>query len=200
MTWIKTIEYREASGKLKKLYDRIVGPKGYLDNILKIHSLRPNTLEGHMSIYKNVLHHSNNTLPKWLLEALGVYVSHLNKCDYCFDHHFEGMRKLLNNNTRAQEIRQAIINDRLDSAFDTEKQVLFDYAKILTRDPGGLDVSIINNIKAQGYDDGQVLEVNQVISYFSYANRTVSGLGVTTKSDILGLSPGNKNSNNWHHH
>jgi len=200
MTWIKTIEYREASGKLKKLYDRIVGPKEYLDNILKIHSLRPNTLEGHMSIYKNVLHHSNNTLPKWLLEALGVYVSHLNKCDYCFDHHFEGMRKLLNNNTRAQEIRQAIINDRLDSAFDTEKQVLFDYAKILTMDPGGLDVSIINNIKAQGYDDGQVLEVNQVISYFSYANRTVSGLGVTTKSDILGLSPGNKNSNNWHHH
>ena len=100
MTWIKTIEYREASGKLKKLYDRIVGPKGYLDNILKIHSLRPNTLEGHMSIYKNVLHHTNNTLPKWLLEALGVYVSHLNQCDYCFDHHFEGMRKLLNNDNR----------------------------------------------------------------------------------------------------
>ncbi len=199
MTWIKTIEYREASGKLKKLYDRIVGPNGYLDNILKIHSLRPNTLEGHMSIYKNVLHHSNNTLPKWLLEALGVYVSHLNQCDYCFDHHFEGMRKLLNNNTRAQEIRQAIINDRLDSAFDVEKQVLFDYAKILTMDPGGLDISIINNIKAQGYDDGQVLEVNQVICYFAYANRTVSGLGVTTKADILGLSPGDKNSDNWHH-
>ncbi len=200
MTWIKTIEYREASGKLKKLYDRIVGPKGYLDNILKIHSLRPNTLEGHMSIYKNVLHHANNTLPKWLLEALGVYVSHLNQCDYCFDHHFEGMRKLLNNDTRAQEIRQAIINDRLDSAFDVENQVLFDYAKILTMDPGGLDISIINNIKARGYDDGQVLEVNQVISYFAYANRTVSGLGVTTKADILGLSPGDKNSDNWHHH
>lgn len=200
MTWIKTIEYREASGKLKKLYDRIVGPNGYLDNILKIHSLRPNTLEGHMSIYKNVLHHSNNTLPKWLLEALGVYVSHLNQCDYCFDHHFEGMRKLLNNNTRAQEIRKAIINDRLDSVFDAEKLVLFDYAKILTIDPGGLDFSIINNIKARGYDDGQVLEVNQVISYFSYANRTVLGLGVTTNGDILGLSPGDKNSNNWHHH
>jgi len=199
MTWIKTIEYREASGKLKKLYDRIVGPKGYLDNILKIHSLRPNTLEGHMSIYKNVLHHTNNTLPKWLLEALGVYVSHLNQCDYCFDHHFEGMRKLLNNDTRAQEIRQAIINDRLDSAFDAKKQVLFDYAKILTKDPGGLDISIINNIKDRGYDDGQVLEINQVISYFAYANRTVSGLGVTTKADILGLSPGDKNSDNWHH-
>jgi len=199
MTWIKIIEYREASGKLKKLYDRIVGPSGYLDNILKIHSLRPNTLEGHMSIYKNVLHHSNNTLPKWLLEALGVYVSHLNQCDYCFDHHFEGMRKLLNNDTRAQEIRQAIINDRLDSAFDVEKQVLFDYAKILTMDPAGLDINIINNIKARGYDDGQVLEVNQVISYFAYANRTVSGLGVTVKEDILGLSPGDQNSKNWHH-
>lgn len=199
MTWIKTIEYREASGKLKRLYDRIIGPKGYLDNILKIHSLRPNTLEGHMSIYKNVLHHSNNTLPKWLLEALGVYVSHLNQCDYCFDHHFEGMKKLLNNNSKAQEIRQAMISGSLDSVFNSEKLVLFEYAKILTINPGGLNVGIINNIKAQGYDDGQVLEVNQVISYFSYANRTVSGLGVTTKGDTLGLSPGDENSKNWHH-
>ena len=199
MTWIRIIDYQEASGKLKRLYDRIAGPNGYLDNILKIHSLRPNTLEGHMSIYKNVLHHSNNTLPKWLLEALGVYVSHLNQCGYCFDHHFEGMKKLLNNNTRALEIRKAMIGGNLDSVFDVEKLVLFEYAKILTISPGELNVGIINNIKAQGYDDGQILEVNQVISYFSYANRTVSGLGVTTKEDTLGLSPGDENSKNWHH-
>jgi uncharacterized peroxidase-related enzyme len=152
-----------------------------------------------MSIYKNVLHHSNNTLPKWLLEALGVYVSHLNQCGYCFDHHFEGMKKLLNNNTRALEIRKAMIGGNLDSVFDVEKLVLFEYAKILTISPGELNVGIINNIKAQGYDDGQILEVNQVISYFSYANRTVSGLGVTTKEDTLGLSPGDENSKNWHH-
>jgi len=36
-----------------------------------------------------------------------------------------------------------------------------------------------------------MLEVNQVVAYFNYANRTVLGLGVSTDGDILGLSPGN---------
>jgi len=40
-------------------------------------------LLGHMTLYKNVLHNSNNTLPKWYLETLGVYVSSLNNCAYC---------------------------------------------------------------------------------------------------------------------
>ena len=33
-----------------------------------------------MKLYKNVLHHNSNTLPKWFLESIGMYVSLLNKC------------------------------------------------------------------------------------------------------------------------
>ena len=75
MSWIKIISYEEAKGKLKRMYDRIKGPDNNVDNVMLIHSLRPHTLVGHMTIYKNVLHNANNQLPKWYLEALGVYVS-----------------------------------------------------------------------------------------------------------------------------
>ena len=85
MSWIKIISYEEAVGKLKSLYDRVKGPQNNIDNILQIHSLRPHTLEGHMMLYKNVLHHRDNTLPKWFLENLGVFVSHLNRCEYCVE-------------------------------------------------------------------------------------------------------------------
>ncbi len=80
MAWIKIINYDKARGQLKKLYDKIKGPDNYIDNIMLVHSLRPNTLAGHMALYKNSLHHQNNTLPKWLLEAIGGYVSSLNGC------------------------------------------------------------------------------------------------------------------------
>ena len=80
MSWIETIDYADANGKLKKIYERVKGPDGNIDNVLKLHSLRPHTLTGHMTLYKSVLHHSENSLPKWYLEALGVYVSQLNKC------------------------------------------------------------------------------------------------------------------------
>jgi len=58
MNWIETIPYDESTGHLRKAYDRIKGAKGYIDNIMMLHSLRPHTLEGHMKLYKNVLQDS----------------------------------------------------------------------------------------------------------------------------------------------
>lgn len=56
-------------------------------------------------------------------------------------------------------------------------------------------------MRKAGFGNGEILEINQVASYFNYVNRTVLGLGVSTKGDVLGLSP-DKNSNirDWRHH
>ncbi len=199
MSWIKKIEYSEAEGKLRKLYDRIKGPDGYIDNILKIHGQRPHTLEGHMGLYKNALHHKANTLPKWLLESLGVYVSHLNQCLYCVKHHAQGLRRLLSDDIRFEEIMNALEKDEIASAFDQKDGLLFNYAKLLTQNPSEVTKSLVDELKGQ-FDEGEILEVNQVVSYFAYANRTVLGLGVNTDGDILGLSPNdNDNPDNWGH-
>ena len=57
MPWIETISFDAATDKLKQLYVRVTGPGGNVDNIMMMHSLRPHTMEGHMALYKNVLHH-----------------------------------------------------------------------------------------------------------------------------------------------
>ena len=210
MAWIKIIEYKDAKGKLKKLYDRVKGPNGKVDNILKAHSLRPHTLEGHMYLYKNVLHNSGNTLPKWFLESVGVFVSILNHCNYCVEHHYAGLKRLLNDDKRAAEFRDAFVKytkqDKnneyvpLQADFSEKERRLLDYAYILTKVPAILNKTIIKEIKDSGVTDEEILEVNQVVSYFNYANRTVSGLGVDLKSDILGLSPGDSDDpKNWNH-
>ena len=95
MAWIKTKSYQESTGKLRNLYDRVKGPNNNVDNIMMIHSLRPHTMEGHMVMYKNVLHHSSNKIPKWFLEVIGIWVSVLNECAYCINHHFEGLKRLI---------------------------------------------------------------------------------------------------------
>ena len=75
-----------------------------------------------------------------------------------------------------------------------------EYARQLTRDPGGIRQDIIKRLRAAGYSDGEILEINQVSAYFSYANRTVLGLGCSTEGDILGLSPNNNDDpNDWGH-
>jgi uncharacterized peroxidase-related enzyme len=201
MTWIKTVPYDQADGRLKQLYDRVKGPDDNVDNIMMSHSLRPHTMEGHMAIYKYVLHHSGNKIPKWFLEAIGVWVSLLNSCDYCVDHHFQGMRRLVDDDARSDAIRAALDNGRLDGEpFDTRESLALKYAATLTRHPVEITEATIQELRDGGWDDGEILEINQVSAYFSYANRTVLGLGCNTAGDVIGLSPNNSdNPDDWNH-
>ena len=58
----------------------------------------------------------------------------------------------------------------------------------------------IVELRNAGFDDGEILEINQVTAYFAYANRMVLGLGVKTDGDIIGLSPGDSSDpHNWSH-
>jgi len=200
MTWINTIAYKEAAGKVKKLYDRLKGPDNNVDNIMMAHSLRPHTMEGHMALYKNVLHHARNTLPKWLLEAIGVYVSLLNQCEYCIEHHYVGMRRLLNDDKRSVAIRGALESDSPAQAFHGRELAALVYAAKLTRNPAEMSLQDIDTLRHVGFDDGEILEINQVAAYFGYANRTVLGLGINKDGDIIGLSPSDgADMDNWSH-
>ena len=201
MSWIKTIAYEKADAKLKALYDRVKGPNNNVDNIMMMHSLRPHSMEGHMAIYKYVLHHRDNTIDKWFLETLGVWVSTLNKCDYCVEHHFAGLKRLLNNDEKATQIRSAIETNNIENApLENRQKTAMEYALKLTHNPGSIREESIKKLRADGYTDGEILEINQVCAYFSYANRTVLGLGCSTKGDVLGLSPNNNDDpNDWGH-
>lgn len=201
MTWIDTIPREKADDRLAVLYDRVAGPNGDIDNIMMAHSLRPHSMEGHMALYKAVLHHYGNKLPKWVLEAIGVYVSMINGCDYCLEHHFAGMTRLLRNDTdRAAKIRAALEAGTPEVGLDRQTADALVYAAKLTRDPAGMTRADIQALRDSGYRDGEILEINQVTAYFAYANRMVLGLGVNTEGDVLGLSPGDGNDpTNWSH-
>ena len=201
MSWIDTIAYEKADAKLKALYDRVKGPNNNVDNIMMMHSLRPHTMEGHMAIYKYVLHHRDNTIDKWFLETLGVWVSTLNKCEYCVEHHFAGLKRLFNHHEKATQIRSAIDTNKIEEApLENCQKTAMEYARKLTHNPGSIREESIEKLRADGYTDGEILEINQVCAYFSYANRTVLGLGCSAKGDILGLSPNNNDDpNDWGH-
>ena len=200
MTWINTISYEDSEGELRNLYDRVKGPDDNVDNIMMAHSLRPHSMQGHMTLYKYVLHHPRNTLPKVYLEAIGVYVSSLNNCAYCVDHHYAGMARLLNDDARAAAIRDALLQRSPQDAFEGGELAGLNYASKLTLNADQVCEGDIDALRQAGLDDGQILEINQVSAYFGYANRTVLGLGINTGGDIIGLSPGDSSDpDNWSH-
>lgn len=214
MTWIQTIVPSEAKGELAELYRRVAGPGGAVDHVLSVHSLRPHTLEGHMALYQSVLHNSGNELEKWYLELVGVWTSRINGCGYCVEHHSAGLRRLLvrERGEVGHELHAALlvglaaleagaeIDVALGDLLDFAQRAGIDYAAKLTRTPSAVAASDIDALREAGWDDGRVLELNQVTSYFNYVNRSVLGLGVALEGEQLGLSPGDSDDvGNWQH-
>lgn len=176
----------EATGKLREMYDRARTPHGTVDNVMKVHSLRPHTMDGHVALYRSVLHHPNNTLPVWLLEVIASYTSILNDCDYSLAHHFTNARRLLDDDARADEILAALEARTPETVFDAKELALLRYAARLTTDVAGMTVQDIEDLRKMGCNDGEILEANQVVAYFNYSNRLLNGLGVTTDGDAIG--------------
>jgi len=81
MAWIRMIDEEAASGRLAKLYGQLLGPEGEVDNILKIHSLNPASLRGHLALYKTVMH-GPSPLSRVEREMIAVVVSAANQCHY----------------------------------------------------------------------------------------------------------------------
>ena len=188
-SWIRVVPYEASQGELRRLYDIVGGASGNIDNVVKVHSLRPHTLEGHYTLYRAVLHDPANQLPAWFLEALGVYTSLLNHGHYSVAHHALGFRHALNQNERADTILEALESDQPDSAFAGKELALLRYARQLTLPPGHIEKGDVERLRSAGATDGEILEGNQVVAYFNYANRVLNGLGVTTEGDVLGTSP-----------
>ena len=90
------------------------------------------------------------------------------------------------------DAQDAILSNRFEDApLDDAQKVAMNYARKLTLAPASLTKLDVIELRQSGFVDGEILEINQVCSYFSYANRTVLGLGCSTEGDIIGLSPNN---------
>lgn len=57
-------------------------------------------------------------------------------------------------------------------------RALCEYARKLTVSPGAMVEDDLAPMRAVGLDDRAIVDANQVVAYFNYANRVVDGLGV----------------------
>ena len=176
----------DADSDLQKALDAARTPHGTIDNVMRVHSLRPNTMHGHMKLYRAVLHDEANTLPTWLQEVIGSYVSALNECGYSYTNHWKNAAHLIGDKSRADSIEDALKKRCLTDAFEGAELAVLQYAETLTLTPGKMKETDVRALQDAGLDDGQILEANQIIGYFNYVNRCLNGLGVTTQGDVIG--------------
>ena len=81
MAWIEMIAEAAAEGALAESYKRHTSAQGLVDNILKIHSLNPPSLDGHYQFYRTLMF-GKSELKRYQREMIAVVVSAANQCHY----------------------------------------------------------------------------------------------------------------------
>jgi uncharacterized peroxidase-related enzyme len=182
MPRIKIIEYENAEGKLKEIYDEVIKKRGKLAEIHKIHSLNPQSLLDHLDLYLTIMF-NKSPLSRAQREMIAVVVSEANKCEYCQEHHGEALKHFWRN----EEIINQLREDYTKVELLPKDKLLCDLGYTLTLFPASKEVGIlIDALKNMGTSDTEILDATLVISYFNYVNRIVLGLGLEVESDAGG--------------
>ncbi len=85
MAWIEEIPEAEGMArgdKLARLYKALLVPEhGVVENVLKVHGIIPETLDGHLRLYRSIMH-TPRRLSRREKEGMAVAVSAANECHY----------------------------------------------------------------------------------------------------------------------
>ncbi len=72
----------------------------------------------------------------------------------------------------------ALGEDYRQAAVTPAERAMLDYAVKLTREPWAMAEADVRALRAAGWSDAAILDVNQVTGYYAFVNRLADGLGV----------------------
>lgn len=72
----------------------------------------------------------------------------------------------------------ALKDDYRTANLTAADRAMLDYVAKLTLLPASIVEADVQSLRAEGFSDKAILEINQITGFFAWCNRTVDGLGV----------------------
>ena len=179
MAWIRTVLWNEATGLLRRAYDwqakRLGEPTAYT----QLGSLYPDLVMQRLHLYKTV-----EACPSGLTpierQMAALVTSALNETPHCSS----GLVLKLESLGADPRFLHRVLDDaRSARSGDPRLDAIMDYAVKLTLTPGRITEEDIQTLRAQGFDDIDILDINNMVAYYCYTNRVANGLGLKTRID-----------------
>ena len=172
LTWLRVPADDEVPPEVHELWQPSLEKLGFVPNVLRFYALRPSRLLAWNAHYEEAMR-GESALTKAEREMIAVVVSVTNDCAYCIAAHSAALRKLTKDAALADQIaadhREADIPERMKRALD--------YAGKLTRTPADMTEADIEDLRAAGWEDEDVMDITEVAALFNFSNRMASGLG-----------------------
>jgi uncharacterized peroxidase-related enzyme len=89
-------------------------------------------------------------------------------------HHGKGLFRLTKNQALVDQLK----DDYKKADITNKEKAMLDYSYKLTLFPWDMAKTDVEDLKKVGFSDREILDINQIVSYYAYVNRLADGLGV----------------------
>jgi len=175
MAYIQLCTYEEMSPDIQAKAQPILEKTGKLGEIFELLALDEKIYTATDNMVQNYLL-QETLLPYSTKERIALLVSLENNCTMCVDVHKNIAKMLGMSETQVEETLQGV--DAIECS-DEEKRLLRLCLKAASKENYKTTQEDINQVKAAGYSDLELLEAIAITGYFNYINTlsNVFGLG-----------------------
>ncbi len=176
MAWIRTIPWNESTVTLKDAYDWQAKRLGEPTDYTQLGSLYPDLVMQRLQLYKCV-----EACPSGLSpierQMAALITSVLNETPHCSS---GLLLKLESLGVERRFLERVDAEPRSARSGEARLDAIMDYAVKLTLTPGAVAEADIEALRAQGLEDADILDLNNMVAYYCYTNRVANGLGLKT--------------------
>lgn len=178
--WIETVPYDEAEGELRAAYDRQARALGEPTEMTLAGSLHPPLVSARLDLYAATEKCPSRITPHQR-NLISYVTSALNRTPYCMSQVTIKLRQTGLSDEQIVELG----TDPLGFAgtLPAADAALVRYAHKLTTAPGTVTAADLDELRAQGFDDLDIVDANAQCAHLNYVNRVANGLGIHTVVD-----------------
>ena len=174
MAWITTIGWEESDGPLRAAYDWQAAVLGEPAEFTMVGSLYPAIVEERLRLYRTV-EQCPSDLSQIERQSAAYVTSTINATAHCAS----GLRLKLESLGVPAATLAAIERSPTDVATgDARFDAICAHAAKLTLHPGDMHEADLDELRAHGLTDLDLLDLNNMVAYYCYINRVVMGLGI----------------------
>lgn len=155
----KTIDAAPAASHA--LLEAVNKQLGVVPNLFRLVAVSPAALEGYLGMSGAL---SKGALPAATRERIALAVAEVNGCTYCLSAHTYLAKNLAKLNDAE------ITANRNGASNDPKADAAVRFAARVVRERGHVSEADVRDLKAAGYDDGQVIEIIQHVALNTWTN------------------------------
>lgn len=182
ISWFPVPAEDQLPENLQGLFRKVKQKTGFVPNVFRVYSYRPERLSTWFSHYKQ-LHEPTDNLNAAEREMIAVAVSMTNGCLYCLVAHGAALREALGDPIKADRITI----DYKRAGLDARMEAVLDFAVKLTIAPHECLEEDIDHLKNTGLTQEEVWDVIEIAAMYNFTNRMASATGMLPNREYHAL-------------